>query len=131
MLTANLSFTSNTRSEAAGHPDAEAADRQGLGSELDVVGYALAQAYRSVDAATIAPFEYTVLPMSIFWGWVMFGHFPDHRVLAGITMIAVAGVYVFMREKRRRGPSPVPGRCAACRFIAENRRLAAIVQKTD
>ena len=71
-----------------------------LGGMAAVVGYALSQAYRLADAATVAPFEYTALPLSIFWGWVMFGQFPDHRVLAGIAMIAVAGVYVFMREKK-------------------------------
>ncbi len=72
-----------------------------LGAMAAVIGYALAQAYRLADAATIAPFEYTALPLSIFWGWVMFGHFPDRWVLSGIAMIAAAGVYVFIREKKK------------------------------
>ncbi len=72
-----------------------------LGSMSAVIGYALSQAYRLADAATIAPFEYTALPLSIFWGWVMFGHFPDRWVLSGIAMIAAAGIYVFMRERKK------------------------------
>ena len=72
-----------------------------LGGMAAVIGYTLSQAYRLADAATIAPFEYTALPLSIFWGWVMFGHFPDRWVLSGIAMIAAAGVYVFARERKK------------------------------
>ncbi|MEM7042100.1 MAG: DMT family transporter [Pseudomonadota bacterium] len=72
-----------------------------LGGMSAVIGYALSQAYRLADAATIAPFEYTALPLSIFWGWVMFGHFPDRWVLSGIAMIAAAGFYVFARERKK------------------------------
>jgi hypothetical protein len=31
----------------------------------------------------------------------MFGHFPDRWVLSGIAMIAAAGIYVFMRERKK------------------------------
>lgn len=72
-----------------------------LGSMSAVIGYALSQAYRLANAATIAPFEYVALPLSIFWGWLMFGHLPDFRVLSGIALIASAGVYVFFREKKK------------------------------
>ncbi|MGI9508706.1 MAG: DMT family transporter [Geminicoccaceae bacterium] len=72
-----------------------------LGGMSAVIGYALSQAYRLADAAAIAPFEYTALPLSIFWGWVMFGDFPDRWVLSGIAMIAAAGVYVFARERKK------------------------------
>jgi len=72
-----------------------------LGGMAAVIGYTLAQAYRLADAATIAPFEYTALPLSIFWGWIIFGHFPDYWVLSGIAMIATAGVYVFARERKK------------------------------
>ncbi|MGH1481990.1 MAG: DMT family transporter [Geminicoccales bacterium] len=72
-----------------------------LGGMSAVIGYALSQAYRLADAATIAPFEYTALPLSIFWGWIIFGHFPDRWVLSGIAMIAAAGVYIFVRERKK------------------------------
>lgn len=71
-----------------------------LGLTSAVIGYSLAQAYRSANAATIAPFEYTAMPMSIFWGWLIFGHLPDAWVGTGIALIALAGIYVFVRERQ-------------------------------
>ena len=72
-----------------------------LGLMSAVIGYSLSQAYRQADAATIAPFEYVALPLSIFWGWTVFGDLPDLWVLSGITLIAASGLYVFARESRR------------------------------
>ena len=72
-----------------------------LGLMSAVIGYALTQAYRSANATTIAPFEYVALPMSIMWGWMVFGHWPDAWVMTGIVLIAGSGVYVFIREKQR------------------------------
>ena len=69
-----------------------------LGAVSAVIGYSLSQAYRSANAATVAPFEYAALPLSIFWGWMVFGHLPDLWVMCGIVMIAASGVYVFLRE---------------------------------
>ncbi|MEL6644160.1 MAG: DMT family transporter [Pseudomonadota bacterium] len=76
-----------------------------LGCMSTVIGYSLSQAYRLASPATIAPYEYAALPLSIFWGWVVFAHLPDAWVLSGIVLIAVAGVYVFVREGKR---SPAP-----------------------
>lgn len=72
-----------------------------LGLMSAIIGYSLSQAYRSARAATIAPFEYFALPLAIFWGWIVFGEFPDVWVLSGIALIAAAGVYVFIREGKR------------------------------
>ena len=75
-----------------------------LGLMSAVIGYSLSQAYRQADAATIAPFEYVALPLSILWGWLVFGHLPDFWVFSGIALIATAGIYVFAREKRKARP---------------------------
>jgi S-adenosylmethionine uptake transporter len=75
-----------------------------LGVMSAVIGYSLSQAYRSAEAAVVAPFEYTALPLSIFWGWAVFGELPDLWGLAGIGLIGGAGVYVFLRERRRKRP---------------------------
>lgn len=69
-----------------------------------VIGYGLSQAYRSASAATVAPFEYAQLPMAVFWGWVIFGQWPGPLVFAGIFLIAGAGLYVFLRERKRARP---------------------------
>ncbi len=71
-----------------------------LGAVSGVIGYSLSQAYRSAAAATIAPFEYTALPLAIFWGWAVFADWPDARGLLGAALIAGAGIYVFWREGR-------------------------------
>jgi S-adenosylmethionine uptake transporter len=75
-----------------------------LGLMSAMIGYCLSQAYRLANAATVAPFEYSALPMAVFWGWLIFDEWPGPPVLAGIALIAGAGVYVFVREGRRARP---------------------------
>jgi len=75
-----------------------------LGCVSAVIAYSLSQAYRSAAAATVAPFEYVALPLAVMWGWTIWGDLPDVRVTLGIALIVGAGLYVFMREKRRRRP---------------------------
>ncbi|MGI9524926.1 MAG: DMT family transporter [Hyphomicrobiaceae bacterium] len=85
-----------------------------LGFTSAIIGYSLSQAYRSADAATIAPFEYVALPMSIMWGWAIFGELPDVWVAVGICLIGGAGFYVFLREKQK--ARPVAGRRPVRRY---------------
>jgi drug/metabolite transporter (DMT)-like permease len=40
-------------------------------------GYAIGQAYRLSEAALVAPIEYAAMPMSVFWGWLVFAELPD------------------------------------------------------
>jgi len=75
-----------------------------LGAASSVIGYSLSQAYRSAPAATVAPFEYVALPLAILWGWTFWGDLPDTAVFVGISLIVGAGLYVFLREGRRRRP---------------------------
>ena len=85
-----------------------------LGCMSAVIGYTLSQAYRLSEAATIAPFEYTALPLALLWGWFIFGELPDRWGFAGIALIAGAGLFVFLRESRieaqtlTRGPARRP-----------------------
>ena len=64
------------------------------------VGYCLSQAYRSAPAATVAPFEYVLLPMSIMWGWVIFADWPGLPLWFGSAIIIAAGLYVIWREHK-------------------------------
>lgn len=79
-----------------------------LGVVSTVTGWALSQAYRLADASTVAPFEYAGLPLAIAWGWLIWGEMPGLRTLAGIALIAGAGLVVFLREQARDGGSPTP-----------------------
>ena len=72
-----------------------------LGVLSSVVGYALSQAYRLGDAATIAAYEYTAMPLAVFWGWIVFGALPGMNTAFGIALIMGAGIYVFIRENAR------------------------------
>ena len=70
-----------------------------LGGLSAFIAYAVTQAYRLSDAATLAPFEYVALPMAILLGWLVFDHLPDVWVLLGCSLIAGSGVYVYRRRK--------------------------------
>jgi len=70
-----------------------------LGLISGALAYSLSQAYRLASAATIAPFEYVLLPLAALWGLVVFGEVPDLRAAAGMTLIVGSGVYVFIRTR--------------------------------
>jgi drug/metabolite transporter (DMT)-like permease len=65
-------------------------------------GMLIAQAYRTNEAALIAPFEYIAMPLAIVWGVVRFGTFPDAQSWIGIALICGSGLYVFWREAVRK-----------------------------
>ena len=73
----------------------------GLGINSAIIGYALSQAYRLADAATVAPFEYVGLPLAVMWGFVIWGDLPGAATLIGIILIAGAGLFVFVRERQK------------------------------
>ncbi|WP_253944350.1 DMT family transporter [Pseudogemmobacter hezensis] len=68
------------------------------GSSVVIGGLMVAQAYRTTEAAVVAPFDYTGMPMAIFWGVVIFGTWPDLTSWAGIALICGSGIYVVWRE---------------------------------
>ncbi len=78
----------------------------GIGSAIG--GLMIAQAYRLCEAGLAAPFEYVAIPLSIGWGMLVFGEFPDATAWAGITLICGAGLYVFWRETRAARPPKRP-----------------------
>ena len=85
----------------------------GLGVNSAAIGYALSQAYRLADAATVAPFEYIGLPLAVLWGFVLFAELPVWEVWMGIAMILSAGIFVFLRERAKAKKitvGPVAGR---------------------
>ncbi len=78
-------------------------------------GILIGQAYKHAEAGLIAPFEYTSMPLAIFWGAAVFGQWPDTVAWAGIALICGSGLYVAAREaqlkrrERRRGSKPAAG----------------------
>jgi drug/metabolite transporter (DMT)-like permease len=72
------------------------------GLAVGVGGLMMSQAYRTTEAALVAPFEYIGMPMAIFWGVVVFGTWPDATAWAGIALICGAGLYTLWRETVKR-----------------------------
>ncbi len=72
------------------------------GMAVGVGGLMMSQAYRTSEAALVAPFEYVGMPMAIFWGVVVFGTWPDATGWAGIALICGAGLYTLWRETVRK-----------------------------
>lgn len=73
----------------------------GLGANSAIIGYCLSAAYKWADAATVAPFEYVLLPMAVFWGWLFWGELPEPVVWVGMALIIFSGLFVFLRERQK------------------------------
>ena len=65
----------------------------------------MSQGYRVSVPAALAPFEYVALPMSVFWGVLFFGHWPDAVTYAGMALVCGGGLYVLNQERVRRSGS--------------------------
>ena len=50
------------------------------------------------QAVVIAPFEYVALILSIFWGVLIWGDWPDAVSWVGISLIFGAGLLIVWRE---------------------------------
>ena len=72
------------------------------GLSVAIGGLMVSQAYRTLEAALVAPFEYSSMPLAIFWGVVIFHRWPDLTAWAGIALICGAGLYTLWRETRRK-----------------------------
>lgn len=72
----------------------------GLGLAGSLSQFLLIRAFALAEASTLAPFGYSGLLFASFWGWLMFGQFPDGFTIAGALVIVGAGLYVWSRERR-------------------------------
>ena len=68
-------------------------------------GFLISYAYRNSEAGVIAPFEYFAMPLAVFWGYIVFAHWPDRISFLGMTLIVGAGLYLIWREIRAKSPS--------------------------
>ena len=76
----------------------EVALLSGCGVMASIGAYLLFQAYRVARPAVLAPFEYAALPLSLFWGAMLWGDWPDATAMSGMALIVGGGLYVFYRE---------------------------------
>jgi len=64
----------------------------------------LISAYRIAQPPVVAPFEYTLLVVSIIVGYAAFGEVPDAYSITGMIMIVFCGLFIFVREEVRGMP---------------------------
>jgi drug/metabolite transporter (DMT)-like permease len=69
-----------------------------VGMILVAGAWLISRAYTVSEAALVAPFEYIAMPMAIFWGYVIFGEWPDANAWTGIALIIGAGLFLMWRE---------------------------------
>ena len=82
-----------------------------LGLILVAGAWLISRAYSVSEAALVAPFEYVAMPLAIFWGYVVFGEWPDSNAWTGIALIVGAGLFLMWREVRlNRSPPPAAPR---------------------
>ena len=68
---------------------------------LGMAGYILlSRGYQVADAGTIAPFDYSYLPIATFVGWFLWGEVPARTTLIGMALIIASGLYIAYRELR-------------------------------
>ncbi len=84
-----------------------------LGACSTAGGFLISQAYRLCESGLAAPFEYVALPLSIMFGILVFGEWPDAISWLGTALIITGGIYMFVRESRTgldrvvRGPTKI------------------------
>lgn len=68
---------------------------------LGLIGAALnVRAYRTAEAAVVAPMQYSQILWATLYGWLLFAETPDATTMTGITVIVASGLYILWRETR-------------------------------
>lgn len=60
----------------------------------------LTESYRHAEAGVIAPFEYVSMIFALILGYFVFAEVPTRSMLAGATLIVMAGLFIIWRERR-------------------------------
>jgi drug/metabolite transporter (DMT)-like permease len=58
-------------------------------------------AYQMADASFVAPLEYSSMGWAVMFGYVVFGDFPDRYTWAGMAIVAGAGLFMLVMDRRR------------------------------
>jgi drug/metabolite transporter (DMT)-like permease len=84
-----------------------------LGVSSGLAHCVFARSYALAPISALAPYEYSMMPFGILFGFTLFGDVPSWTTLAGAVVVAASGSYNAYRERARRaaeraGP-PLPG----------------------
>lgn len=73
-----------------------------LGVSSGVAHCIFARAYGLAPVSALAPYEYSMMPFAIVFGFVLFGDVPSWSTLGGAVVVAAAGSYNAYRERMLR-----------------------------
>ena len=84
---------------------------------------ASSNAYFSLEACMVAPFEYTAIPFAVIWGIAIWGGWPQIWSWVAIGLITSGGLYTIWRERARDGEvmtsTPMPASASATEATEE------------
>lgn len=58
------------------------------------------RALKLADAATVSPFQYTLLFWAVIFGFLVFGDVPRPAMLVGAAIIVASGLFILFRERK-------------------------------
>jgi drug/metabolite transporter (DMT)-like permease len=73
-----------------------------VGFATGLGGYLISLAYRTAEAALVAPFEYVAMPLGVLSGYLIFAEVPDRVAFVGIALILGSGLVMIWREAVRK-----------------------------
>ena len=71
------------------------------GIVLGAAQFTMAIAFLTAEAATVAPFRYTVILLTTLFGYLFFSDIPDLFVICGVAIVILSGLYILRRETQR------------------------------
>jgi len=89
----------------------------GLGLVWALWAYFMTRAYSTAQASVIAPFEYASLPISIFWGFLIWHEIPAGMTIAGAVLTLLSGLYILVQEQKKK---PIPDQLVIDNAALEN-----------
>lgn len=88
-------------------PNLEALGIMGLMIFAAIFGHwLLIKAYERAPASFLAPFGYFEMVAAVLVGYLWFGDFPAPLTWVGIAVIVATGIYISLRERKRKQPRP-------------------------
>ncbi len=73
------------------------------------LGHSMATvAHRFAEASALAPVVYGQVITATFASWLLFAALPTRATILGTAIIVLSGVYIWLRERRRRVARPAP-----------------------
>jgi drug/metabolite transporter (DMT)-like permease len=61
----------------------------------------MAVAFLTAEAATVAPFRYSVIVVTSLFGYLFFDDIPDAFVISGAAIVIASGLYILRHEAQR------------------------------